>query len=615
VFSDGVLVFDGGIGTELYERGFFINRPFEELNLSAPTEVVALHRTYLEAGADIITTNTFSIARTQLEKFDIGDQQSALLKAALRNANQAVRDFPSKKRALISLSVGPLGLLMEPLGPTSKEDAQREFALVAQAAQDSGENFDIYNLETFTNLDELESAVNGIRHVDTLKPILASVSAKVGQRSFVEEFAARFGNRDDVTALGLNCSEGPSEVLSQLKILRPLCSQPLVVRPNAGIPRQINGRYFYMTSPDYLAKFAKRFVEAGAAGVGGCCGTGPHHVKAIYQAVRMMNSKSAPMAAVEGRVSVSDAQRKPKVDLKDRKSSRVGQALLAGKKVVSIELLSPRGLQVDSFFEHLDQIDAAGIEFVNVPDGPRASTRIGSLHLAAAVLQRRPGKISVIPHFTTRDRNLIALQADLLGAALNNVSDVLLVTGDPPKLGNNPDATGVYDIDSIGLTFLLDCLNRGVSPSGDVFGGKTSYGIGVAANPTSDNLELELKRWRYKVEMGADFAVTQPIYDSESFYRWLDLMGQDSRPQLVGVWPFVSLRNAEFMANEVPGVFVPQWALEEMAKAGDDKVEAAKRGVGIAQKVMRDVLQVASGFCISAPLGRVDLALETFKAI
>jgi methionine synthase I (cobalamin-dependent)/5,10-methylenetetrahydrofolate reductase len=597
-----ILIFDGAVGTELYERGFYINRPFEELNLQSPGDVLAVHRSYIEAGAQVITTNTFSITRPQLRKFDIEHLQDSLLQAALKIAAQAAQGTDVR----VGLSLGPVGVLVEPLGPMALDEVRDEYERVARLACDGGNPFDLYILETFSNLSELGSAVDGIRRVDPDRPLLASLSYKAGETLLLREFARFLGDRPDVSALGLNCSEGPSEILTGLRTLAGLTDKPIVVQPNAGIPRQINGRYFYMTSPDYMAKYAKRFVEAGASGVGGCCGTGPDHIRAIRSSVRMANARLAktelPQIEITGDII--------RPDLSARQQSKVGQKLTAGQKILSIELNPPKGTDLEPFYRQLEQVEKAGLEFVNVPDGARASTRVSSLHLAAAVRNSGRSKLTVIPHFTTRDRNLIALQADLLGAYVNGVHDVLLVTGDPPKLGNNREATGVYDIDSIGLTHLVDSLNRGRSPNGDSLNRGTGFGIGVASNPTASNLELELKRWRYKCDMGADFAVTQPIYDPESYLKWRELIGEHQRPHLVGIWPFVSLRNAEFMANEVPGVKVPTWALEEMAKAGDDREESIKRGVGIARRVMDRLGPECQGFCVSAPLGKVEVALQ-----
>jgi methionine synthase I (cobalamin-dependent)/5,10-methylenetetrahydrofolate reductase len=608
LFNNGILFFDGAVGTELYERGFYINRPFEELNTSTPADVLAVHKSYIEAGAKVITTNTFSIPKTQLKNFDIESKQAELLTAGLKVAAEAVKDTDVK----VALSVGPIGALIEPLGPTSREDVKTEYASIAKIATECGYRFDLYALETFTNLDELSSAIDGIRSVDKNTPILACVSPKLGNTNFSKDFVARIGSRPDVDAVGMNCSEGPSELLAHLKEIAPLSSKPIIVQPNAGIPRQLNGRYFYMTSPDYLAKFAKRFVEAGAAGVGGCCGTGPTHIKAIAGALRMVNAKRTDIV-----MSTSPAEEKleqaPRRLIEERSQSEVGKIIGSGQKFISIELTSPKGTDLAKFLAQIDLIEAAGIRFVNVPDGARAATRVSSLHLAAHVHNRKHSKIKVLPHFTTRDRNLIALQADLLGASINGVNDLLLVTGDPPKLGNNQEATGVYDIDSIGLTHLVDFLNRGVSPTGDVLGSSTNFGIGVASNPTAANLEVEIRRWNYKVEMGADFSVSQPIYDPEAFLRWRDRIQKVYKPHFIGIWPFVSLRNAEFMANEVPGVSVPMWAIEEMRKGGDNKEDSIKRGVDIALNVMRQLESECEGFCISAPLGKVEVALDLYQ--
>lgn len=603
-----ILIFDGGIGTELYERGFYINRPFEELNKTAPSDVKSIHEAYLRAGAEVITTNTFSITRPQLKKFDIEDQQATLLTAAIDIARSAVQGTSAQ----VGVSIGPLGVLLEPLGPLSFEEAKQNFAEVAKHAHAHGK-FDLYILETFASLDELKCAIEGIRREDKTHPILASMTFKSTQKNLIEKFAAEVGTRDDVKYLGINCSEGPSDLLSSLKILAPLTKKPIIVQPNAGIPRQLNGRYFYMTSPDYMAKFAKRFIDAGAAGVGGCCGTGPDHIRAIRNSVRMMNSKVTPGELTFKTIETEDdtqSIKKPTRDWKDRKASDVGQVLRSGKKLISIEVSSPKGTDLSGFLKKMNQLADAGIRFVNIPDGARASTRVSSLHLSSLVNREFGGKLRAIPHFTTRDRNLIALQSDLLGAYVNGVRDVLLITGDPPKLGTNKDATAVYDIDALGLTHLVSCLNRNVSPNGDDLGSGTEYGIGVASNPTAVNLELELQRYKWKVESGADFAVTQPIYDPETYLRWKDKLGTHDRPHIVGIWPFISLRNAEFMANEVPGVYVPQWALDEMSKAGDNGEEAKKRGVEIARRVMEKINDACQGYAISAPLNKVEVALE-----
>lgn len=611
----GHAIFDGGIATELYERGFYINRPFEELNLTHPRDVASVHESYLESGAHAITTNSFSLVSPQLEKFDLKDRQKELLQAAIEVAAQAVK---SKRTGLVGLSLGPMAVLIEPLGPTSREDVRNEYATLARYANDYGK-FDFYNLETFSNIDELDAAIDGIRRSDTTRPLLASITAMSSETLFIQDFANRIGNRKDVQALGMNCSEGPHDLLQSLKILKPLSHKPLVIQPNAGIPRSVNGRYFYMTSPDYLAKFAKRFIEAGAFGVGGCCGTGPEHIRAIASSVKMLDAKGS-YALSKSNLSTFDiiAVDRPapvQRSLAERSQSKIGAELRTGKKVITIELTSPRGTDIAKFLLAIEQVKKAQVKFVNVPDGARASTRVSSLHLAAYINSRPELGVTVLPHLTTRDRNLIALQSDLLGSSLNQVHDLLLITGDPPKLGNSKEATPVYDIDSIGLTYLVNRLNQGLTPQGDLLGSRTEFGIGVASNPTAVNLELEISRWNYKVESGADFAITQPIYEPETFLRWKDKLKDQYRPHIVGIWPFVSYKNAEFMAHEVPGVHVPKWALEKMARVQDDKVKSVSTGIEIAVQTMKAMWNECEGFAISAPLGRVEVALEVLKCL
>jgi methionine synthase / methylenetetrahydrofolate reductase(NADPH) len=623
-FAPGSL-FDGGLGTELYERGFYINRPFEELNLSAPSDVKAVHLDYLKAGANYLTLNTFAASRIQLKEFDLDKKITEIVDSAVRIANDARREFLTSKSGdsispKLVFSMGPLGVLVEPLGSFGLDQTRSEFAFVAglavtnAATKPETHSFDAYIFETFTNLSELEAAIDGVRSKDTLRPIVASISIKSSQKDLITQFAERIGKRDDVQALGLNCSEGPADLYATLKVLRPLTSMPIIVQPNAGTPRHLNGRYFYMTSPDYMAKYAKRFVEAGATGVGGCCGTGPDHIRAMSQTLKMTSVQATGTA----RVSVAEGATERPADLKrvslaERPASSIGAKLSRGEKVISVELIPPKGTDTTKFFEHVKLLSDAGITHINIPDGARAMTRVGSLHLASLVRRVTEGKMHAVPHFTTRDRNLIALQSDLLGAAVNGLGDVLIVTGDPPKLGNNRDASAVYDIDSIGLTYLVDCLNRGITTQGEALGSRTGFGIGVASNPTAINLEVETKRFGYKVESGADYAFTQPIFDAESFLRWRDRVGKNYIPHVVGIWPLISLRNAEFMANEVPGVSVPAWVLEEMEKAGANPDDAVKRGVAIAVSVMEKLEKECEGFCVSAPVGRAAVALEAIR--
>jgi homocysteine S-methyltransferase len=338
----------------------------------------------------------------------------------------------------------------------------------------------------------------------------------------------------------------------------------------------------------------------------------------MNQALKMatVQASSVPRVSVGSGSNPTKASTDLKrIPLASRPASSIGQRLARGEKVLTVELIPPKGTDTTKFFAQVELLRNAGITHVNIPDGARAMTRVGSLHLASLVQRETAGKIRAVPHFTTRDRNLIALQSDLLGAAVNGLGDLLIVTGDPPKLGNNREASAVYDIDSIGLTYLVDCLNRGITTQGEALGSRTGFGIGVAANPTAINLEVEAKRFGYKVESGADYAFTQPIFDPESFLRWRDRIGPNYIPHVVGIWPLISMRNAEFMANEVPGVSVPAWVLAEMEKAGESAEEAVKRGVAIAEAVMEKLGTACEGFCVSAPAGRASVALEALKPI
>lgn len=607
------------MGTELYERGFYINRLFEELNASNPSDVQAVHKAYLAAGSQVITTNTFSMNRFVLEKFGIQTEQRKLLQAGVRLAREAAEEASIKgTRPQVALSFGPSGALMEPLGPLSRQEVRDEFAELARIHLELDPTFraDRYVLETFSNLDELEEAVLGIRSADPTTPVFISITLmdQDGVLDRVTQYADRFGKREDISGMGFNCSEGPAGLLEAVRILRPLTKHSILVEPNAGIPRQINGRYFYMTSPDYLAKYAKRFVEAGANAVGGCCGTGPDHIRAIADAVHMLQVKLETEVAHRFERIEMPTQREPSHSWSQRSKSKIGQLITSGKKVISVELQSPKGASIERFVADLKRLAAQGVTWVNVPDGARASTRVSSLHLAAHINQRTDIGIRILPHLTSRDRNLIALQADLLGASVNEVHDLLLITGDPPKLGVSKEATAVYDIDSIGLTYLAHRLNQGFNGSGEAIPQATEFGIGVAANPTSVNLALELERFKFKVESGADFAVTQPIFDPEAYFSWKEKSAHCPIPHIIGIWPFSSLRNAEFMAHEVPGVHVPDWALTRMAKWADDPVSASKEGIAIALESMQALKSHCDGFAISAPLGKIEPVLEILKS-
>jgi homocysteine S-methyltransferase len=505
-------------------------------------------------------------------------------------------------------------VVLEPLGPTSQEEAKIMFADNVKILEKAG--VDGYNLLGFHDLKELSAAVEAIRQ-ESDRPILAHIGIQENKKtSFghtLEEFAA-LAEKYELEVIGLSGDVGPSGMLTALEILRPLTQRPISLLPNAGLPRFVNGQYIYLCNPDYMGKYAKRFVQAGAQIVGGHSGVHEEHIRAISNALKMTQNLhgGSSMDEAFARIlpPVSD---RPQERIELSRKSRLGQYLAQKKAVYTVEVNSPRGINFEKFLEHCRELEQGGVEFVNIPDGARASARMSSTHLASFV--SRNFGLEPIPHFTTRDRNLLGLQADLLGAHVNGVRNVLAITGDPPKLGNCPGATGVYDVDAIGLTHILNRMNQGLDLGGTSFGQPTEFVLGVAVNPTSSNLELEKKRFLYKVEAGAEYAITQPIYDLEAFEKFFDSLGVQI-PVLMGIWPLVSLRNAEFLKNEVPGVEVPDWVLAEMEKAIGAE-EALKRGLEIAVKTMSAAHDkgLVAGFQVSAPFNRVQVALEAIKSI
>jgi homocysteine S-methyltransferase len=604
---EGTLIADGGMATSLYDKGFFINRSFEELCLTHPEAVREVTAGFKKAGAQLLLTNTFSATVPKLTGYGLQGQQKAILKAATEIAKSVAQDT-----AWVLANMGPLGVVIEPLGPTAIEEAFALFQKTAQIFEDS--EVDGFSLECFHDLKELQTAIAAIRSVSS-KPILAHIAIQENLRTSyghtLTEFAALVGS-NGVQVAGISGEVGPSGVFSALEQLRGLTEMPISLKPNAGLPQYVNDQYIYLCNPDYLAKYSKRFIQAGARIVGGNSGVSEGHIRAIANTIRMLRPQnSGTVRQVKVEASVTKERRTAAFPLKER--SRLGKYLSEGRRVLSVELNPPKGIGSESFTRLCRELGAGGVEFVNIPDGARAMARMSSLQLATFVKNQLD--LEPIPHLTCRDRNLIGLQSDLLGCYVNGVRNLLLVTGDPPKLGNCPDASAVYDVDSIGLTHIVANMNRGTDLGGSDFGQPTQYVIGVALNPTAHNQELEIRRFRYKIEAGADYAITQPIYDVEAYERFFAALGPIDIPVIMGIWPLVSLRNAEFLKNEVPGVEVPDWIIAEMEKAGDSKDEALKRGLDIAVQTMARMKDRVAGFQVSAPFNRVDFALKVIHAL
>ncbi|MCB0342162.1 MAG: bifunctional homocysteine S-methyltransferase/methylenetetrahydrofolate reductase [Pseudobdellovibrionaceae bacterium] len=599
------IVADGGITTSLYDKGFYINRSFEELSVTESQAVREVTQGFKRSGATILNTNTFSATRPKLVTYGLQDQLSEIIRSASEIALEV-----AGPEAYVLGCIGPLGVMIEPLGPTSTDEAEHFFSENVEVFEAAG--VDGINLVGFHDLNELRAAIAATRKV-TNKPLFAHIgiqeNMKTSYGATIPEFL-KLADELGVDVVGFAGEVGPSGMLTALQKARPHTKKPISLLPNAGLPRYVNDQYIYLTNPDYVGKYAKRFIQAGANIVGGHSGMGEAHIKAIANSIRMTQSHGivADGSAYRMPEALGDLIDQPKNQVPTRERSRLGQAFDSGEKVYSVEVVPPKGVDCSQFFNHMQALCEGGVRFVNIPDGARAVARMSSLALASYV--QTHFDLEPIPHFTTRDRNLIGLQSDLLGAYVNGVRNLLLVTGDPPKLGNCPGATAVYDVDAIGLTHIVNRMNQGLDLGGSAFGQPAEFLVGVALNPTASNGELERKRFSYKVEAGANYAITQPIYDIESYKRFMDKVGDLSIPIVMGIWPLVSLRNAEFLKNEVPGVEVPDWAIEEMEKAGDDREEAIKRGIEIAHKTMQQAEKLVSGFQVSAPFNRVDVALK-----
>lgn len=601
-------MFDGAMGTMLYARGVFINLCYDELALRSPELVRDIHAAYVKAGAEVVETNTFGANRPKLSQYGL-ESQVALIN---RRAAELAREAAGEHR-LVAGAVGPLGVRLEPYGPTSREEAGRHFAEQMQALLEGGA--DCFVLETFGDLDELQQAVLAARAVDARVPVIAQ--ATIGQDlrtafGATPEDVAVALDRWGVDIIGLNCSIGPQTILEAIERMAAVTDRKLSAQPNAGMPRDVAGRRMYMASPEYMASYARHLVNAGAKVIGGCCGTTPEHIKAMVEGVRPLAPRTRVQVGNTREFAVENAApvgREP-VPLGER--SRFGAKLAAGQFVTSVEIVPPRGIDTSKLELDAQALAKAGVDAINVPDGPRAQSRMGAI--ATSLIIERHG-IESVTHYACRDRNLLGMLSDLLGASALGLRNLLLVTGDPPKMGPYPDATAVFDIDAIGLTNLVSKLNRGLDPGANPIGEPTRFVVGVGVNPAAIDPEQELRRFHWKVEAGAEYAITQPVFDPAQLERFLESIHDVRIPVVAGIWPLVSARNAEFLANEVPGVTVPESVLVRMRKANErSKEHALAEGIAIAREALERVQSSVQGVQISAPFGRVEYALDVLTA-
>jgi methionine synthase I (cobalamin-dependent)/5,10-methylenetetrahydrofolate reductase len=609
LFSNRPVLADGAMGTVLYARGVFINRCYDELNLSDPNLILSVHEDYLQAGAEIIETNTFGANRFRLTRHGLASKVAEINTAGVRIARQAVDHLKEKQAgtAYVAGSIGPLGVRLEPLGKTGLDEARAAFAEQIHALADAG--VDLLIIETMPALNEAREALLAAEETAPHLPILVMVTVDDESNCLdgsSPEQAAALLTEWGAGAIGVNCSTGPSTVLTALECMRAATDLPLAAMPNAGMPRAIEGRNIYLCSPEYMASFARKAIAAGAQIVGGCCGTTPNHTRAMRSAMRAIDAQAR---VTDGSKHAEISTETPPSALAER--SRIGSLIHEGEFVTLVEIVPPKGINCSKEIEGARLLAQLGVHAINVPDSPRASARMSAQSLCIQI-QQHTG-IETILHYTCRDRNVLSIQSDLLGASSIGLKNILCLTGDPPKLGNYPDATAVFDVDAIGLVNIVRRLNHGLDIGANSIGASTNFTIGVAANPGVPDIEHELRRFAFKVEAGAEYAITQPVFDLRLLEDFLKRIESFRIPVIAGIWPLTSLRNAEFMKNDLR-VSMPEEIMLRMAQA-DSPDAARQEGIRIAQEMLESVRSMVQGVQVSAPFGRYSAAAEVIASV
>jgi homocysteine S-methyltransferase len=621
MLADRPLLADGAMGTVLYARGIFINRCYDELNLSDPGLILSVHEEYLQAGAEILETNTFGANRIRLARHGLAGKVREINAAGVQLARQAVTRLKEKQaaEAWVAGSVGPLGVRLEPLGKTGLDEARAAFAeqigILADRGPEGGPGcgVDLLIIETMPALNEARVALEAARSVAPGLPVLVMVtvddenncldgSSPQQAAALLTEWGANF--------VGVNCSTGPTTVLTAVEAMRPATALPLAAMPNAGMPRAVEGRNIYLCSPEYMASFARKAIIAGVQIVGGCCGTTPNHIRAMRSAIRAMDQQAR--IETSGAVPVLNPETPPE-PLGAR--SRVGSLIAKGKFVTLVEIVPPKGIDCSKEIEGAGLLAQLGVHAINVYDSPHASARMSAQSLCIQIQQHNG--IETILNYICRDRNIFSIQADLLGASSIGLRNILCLTGDPIKLGNYPDATEVFDVDSIGLVNIVQRLNHGLDIGANAIGASTNFTVGVTANPGAPDMENELRRFAYKVEAGAEYAITRPVFDLRLVENFLERannrVGAHSIPVIASIWPLTSLRNAEYMKNDLR-LSMPEEIMLRMAQA--DSPEAAQQeGVKIAQEMLEAVRPYVQGIQVSAPFGLYNVAAEVIASV
>ncbi len=617
LFAARTVLCDGAMGTTLYSRGIFINRCFDELNLSQPEMVRVIHEEYLHAGAQVIETNTFGANAFRLERFGLQEKVREINVAGVRIARECVAEIRSKQSmdAFVAGALGPIGVRVGPGEIASVANAEGAFAAQIRALAEGGpgEGADLLIAETLPSLLQAEAFVRAAREVAPELPLIVMVTVDADGNcpdgSSPEDVAARLTELG-VNALGCNCSDGPQTVLRVIERMRAVTTLPLAAMPNAGVPKSVDGRSIYMTSPEYMSSFARKAVRAGANFIGGCCGTTPSHIRAIRGALRAMEAQETGAKTVEIQSSpreTASAVQPPALG----ERSRIGSMIASGQFCTLVEIVPPRGIDCSKELEGAAYLYSLGVHAINVPDSPRASARMSAQSLCVQI-QQHVG-IETVLHYTCRDRNMLSIQSDLLGASSIGLKNILCLTGDPPKMGDYPHATAVFDVDAIGLVRVVQGLNHGLDIGNNPIGGSTGFTVSAAANPGVPDIEQEIRRFELKVEAGAEFCITQPVFDMHLLEAFLRRIEQFRIPVIAGIWPLTSLKNAQFMKNDL-GVSMPEEIMRRMAAAGSPEASRAE-GVAIAQEMLSQTRAHVQGTQVSAPFGKYTAAVQVLESL
>ena len=602
LLHDSVVIFDGAMGTEIYRRDVQTLRCFDELNLTDADIIREIHIDYCNAGADVLTTNSFGANRISLGNYGLDDKVEAINLAAAKLAREVAEKCggaDSARTLYVAGSVGPAPREAE--GDTQDAVRQQVKALMA-----GGVDFILF--ETQPTREAMEICARTMSEFDF--PFILSCTVYNDLESGAGEplsrlFAPLDSDCGQPLAWGMNCGSGPDALLTAAERVVKMIDRPLVVMPNAGMPKEVGGRQLYLCSPDYIAGYAKRYLDLGVRGIGGCCGTTPRHIQEIAQRIRPLAKEKARKFEIQVAADVV-----PQTQTPFPQKSRLSWRLAHAEWVTTVEIVPPRGYNLADTIAKAKELHRRGVDAINIPDGPRASSRLSPLMTALYI--QREAMIETILHVCSRDRNLIGMQADLLACALCDIRNLLFITGDPPKLGNFPFASGVFDTDSIGMCGVQRRLNEGIDLGGQAIQPKTNAVIGVGADPTALDQIREVRRFRQKVEAGAEFAITQPVFDSEPLLRFLDKVQDLEIPVLAGIWPLASYRNAAFLQNEVPGVVIPEHVMERMA-AAKGKDEQRDTGIAIAREAVENIRGRIAGIQVSAPFGNIETALAVIE--